>query len=1285
MWTLDYKRQLLQCNSRGQMEPSAESCSKTEAVNRTAVIRKDYSKTCISLVRTSERRPAQWLSDILIFLTFLSTVTSGAIYTNQFAVEVPSGLADEVAQRNGFINKGQIGNLKGFFLFEHNRVQKRSIDYSHSHHRTLKTDPEVHWVEQQRVKRRIKRDGSSDSSRETRSPVRFPDPLFSEQWYLNNGAFGSFDMNVGPAWEQGYTGKGIVVTILDDGIQSNHPDLIQNYDPKASTDINGQDDDPMPQDNGDNKHGTRCAGEVAATAFNDFCGVGVAYNASIGGVRMLDGTVTDEVEARALSLNPSHIHIYSASWGPEDDGKTVDGPGRLAKRAFIDGIQGGRGGLGSIFVWASGNGGRHQDNCNCDGYTNSIYTLSISSATQAGGKPWYLEECSSTLATTYSSGTPHRDGNVVTVDMDTSYFRDLQKHRTANPAVLCTRSHTGTSASAPIAAAISALALEANPQLTWRDMQHLVVLTSRPDPLSREDGWVTNGVGRKVSHKFGYGLMDAGVMVKYAEHWQTVPQQRICHTPADKQERLISNQFGERLEVSMVTNGCQGSGDNRINFLEHVQVLISLQFLPRGNLHIILVSPSGTPSSVLLPRPFDTQESNFNNWPFLSVHFWGENPSGQWKLIISNEGRHRVLLPGKLKEWSLIFYGTEQNPISFIPNGVNRNRHPGSFVRETSNLIENPCVAAGKYQYLEQSEECLDRCPDGYYGDNRRICQPCSDRCNKCFGPGQDHCSSCPTLKYLYQDTCLNSCPEAFYADQEIDDCLPCSSLCKTCENSGDLCITCASGLYLHQQQCLNNCPRHTYPTEDFRCNTCHPSCASCKGPRLDDCLTCPTSSFHLNGTCRTQCPDGSFSDLASRRCLKCDRGCKFCQKRNQCTTCYKGWSSSNGLCVYDTPCSNGYYSNGKTCLACDISCTQCSGGDPYSCTACSPNRYLHQGRCMTACPSGTYLSPDQGPVCLSCPVGCSLCSNYDHCQECQSHLVLHLDHCITSCPNGFYQDKEKNTCVQCDVSCGSCVGSTSSSCNSCNYGFYLLEGSCLKSCPEEYYARPSSRHAECQKCHHLCKSCSGPGQNSCTSCHYNYALIGGVCLQCLLNEYYDTKAKACQPCHSNCAQCEGPTNRDCTSCSTQLRLQPELKACLPCCQGTTALTTSPDVLPQCCPCTSDPELCGGFSDKIRSVTSSSDTHQHKAPLRGKIQKDEIIIPMNDVVPVVVGICASAVVLFFIMFGVLQAMSSGLCRNSVLPNYRRVPLARYDGNSEKVALTHEEENEEEEDNLFEKT
>jgi len=64
----------------------------------------------------------------------------------------------------------------------------------------------------------------------------------------------------------------------------------------------------------------------------------------------------------------------------------------------------GRGGRGVIYVWASGNGGFRADNCDCDGYTNSIYTLSISSASQQLKSPWYAEHCASTMATTYSSG-----------------------------------------------------------------------------------------------------------------------------------------------------------------------------------------------------------------------------------------------------------------------------------------------------------------------------------------------------------------------------------------------------------------------------------------------------------------------------------------------------------------------------------------------------------------------------------------------------------------------------------------------------------------------------------------------------------------------------------------------------------------------------------------------------------------------------------------------------------------------------------------------------------------
>lgn len=341
-------------------------------------------------------------------------------------------MADRVARKHGFLNQGQI--FGDYYHFWHRAVTKRSLSPHYLRHSRLQREPQVLWLEQQVAKRRIKRDVYQEPT----------DPKFPQQWYLSGVT--QRDLNVKEAWAQGYTGRGIVVSILDDGIEKNHPDLAGNYDPGASFDVNDQDPDPQPRytQMNDNRHGTRCAGEVAAVANNGVCGVGVAYNAHIGGVRMLDGEVTDAVEARSLGLNPNHIHIYSASWGPEDDGKTVDGPARLAEEAFFRGVSQGRGGLGSIFVWASGNGGREHDSCNCDGYTNSIYTLSISSATQFGNVPWYSEACSSTLATTYSSGNQN-EKQIVTTDL-------RQK---------CTESHTGTSASAPLAAGIIALTLEA--------------------------------------------------------------------------------------------------------------------------------------------------------------------------------------------------------------------------------------------------------------------------------------------------------------------------------------------------------------------------------------------------------------------------------------------------------------------------------------------------------------------------------------------------------------------------------------------------------------------------------------------------------------------------------------------------------------------------------------------------------------------------------------------------------------------------------------------------------
>lgn len=500
------------------------------------------------------------------------------------------------------------------YLFECHNIEKRSSEPHHNFHTQLTSHKSVRSAEQQKVLSRKKRQMSMwPSMQQFQQPYRrqqvpataqanyidlmhLNDDRWAQMWYLNRG--GHLDMNVQDAWTQGVTGKGVSVTILDDGIEKSHPDLKANYDPLASYDVNQNDNDPTPRYDliDSNRHGTRCAGEVAAAANNSNCAVGIAYEAGIGGVRMLDGDVTDAVEARSLGLNNQHIDIYSASWGPDDDGKTVDGPGRLATRAFLQGITKGRNGKGSIFVWASGNGGRDYDNCNCDGYTNSPWTLSVSSATENGLIPWYSEACSSTLATTYSSGSSG-ERKVVTTDL----------HHT------CTSSHTGTSASAPLAAGIIALVLHANPQLNWRDVQHLTVQCAHNANLRATD-WSHNAVGRNFSHSFGYGLMDASCMVSHAKQWTTVPAQKTCSRTGGRVDTMITSK--SKGQSTMRIDDCDG-----LKFIEHIQAHVTLGASKRGDVQIWLISPQGTRSNLIAKRPKDYSRAGFNDWPFLTVSY----------------------------------------------------------------------------------------------------------------------------------------------------------------------------------------------------------------------------------------------------------------------------------------------------------------------------------------------------------------------------------------------------------------------------------------------------------------------------------------------------------------------------------------------------------------------------------------------------------------------------------------------------------------------------------------
>ena len=73
-----------------------------------------------------------------------------------------------------------------------------------------------------------------------------------------------------------------------------------------------------------------------------------------------------------------------------------------------------------------------------------------------------------------------------------------------------------------------------------------------------------------------------------------------------------------------------------IKYIEYAKVKLSLKFKPRAFVLMDLTSPSGTTSRLLYKRPFDaiTQRMYYNNLVVSSLHYWGEDPSGRWSVLL---------------------------------------------------------------------------------------------------------------------------------------------------------------------------------------------------------------------------------------------------------------------------------------------------------------------------------------------------------------------------------------------------------------------------------------------------------------------------------------------------------------------------------------------------------------------------------------------------------------------------------------------------------------------------
>ncbi|KAF2155804.1 hypothetical protein K461DRAFT_221364 [Myriangium duriaei CBS 260.36] len=609
-----------------------------------------------------------WLTAGPALAHLASTDWDGKDY---YAVHVTSGRSIyDVANRLGLKVHAPLGELPDHYLLEapkaeHDVIQtaitdlklkrrKRSLGWD-----TLDELDHVLLNEKQvRRQRLFKRqapakttdtpvDANVQKGLDIAKSLDIKDPIFNEQWHLYNPVQLGHDINVTGLWQAGITGLNSTTCFIDDGLDFTSEDLKDNYFPEGSWDYNNPGPEPLPRLS-DDKHGTRCAGEVAAGR-NNACGVGVAYDSRVSGVRILSNVISDADEAAALNKAYQQNQIYSCSWGPPDDGRSMEAPNTLIKRAMLNGIQKGRGGLGSLFVFAIGNGASNDDDCNFDGYTNSIYSVSVGGIDREGKHPYYSEKCSAQLVVTYSSGS----GDAI--------------HTTDTGTNACYDRHGGTSAAGPLVAGVYALVLQVRPDLHWRDFQYITMMTAVP--VNEDDGeYQTTAIGRRFSHQYGYGKMDAWATVEYAKTWQSVKKQAWYWSPwMHVRQAIPQGQHGLVSTFEVTKEMLQKANLER---LEHVTVTMNVEHTRRGDLSAELHSPAGIVSHIATPRRNDAAKAGYKDWTFMSVAHWGESGVGNWTVILKdtlvneNEG---TFTDWRLRLWGEAINGDDQGLLP-MPN-----------------------------------------------------------------------------------------------------------------------------------------------------------------------------------------------------------------------------------------------------------------------------------------------------------------------------------------------------------------------------------------------------------------------------------------------------------------------------------------------------------------------------------------------------------------------------------------------------------------------------------------
>ncbi|HPX80414.1 MAG TPA: autotransporter domain-containing protein [Syntrophales bacterium] len=525
------------------------------------------------------------------------------------------------------------------------------------------------------------------------SPTEKNDPYFFPltsggndypgQWHLwNQAPLG--DVNKGQsaglekAWNlegknvSGYTGRGVVIGIVDDGVEGTHEDLKDNYRPYLSK-IFSQDDSLAaqaqgPVQNSDN-HGTAVAGVAAARGGNGIGGVGAAPNAGIAGLRVRlgeslpddpAGTVQDSYDAYlwksglnnatlAIEAAPE-IHIKNHSYGPEEPFEIGEGSDRIKDilKATSENTV--------VHVFSAGNA-RNRDkdtkkisceDANKDFTITSPYVMAVAALGSDGTYAYYSSYGANVFVTAPSSsyanylsitttdrtGADHGYNRYDAVQNPDGDKRDTYRYYSY------TSTFGGTSSSAPLVSGIMALGKEANPLMTIRMAKHSLSLPTVTDKVDADNTeWVLNnqskggdGVQRNFNPNYGFGLIQADKFVNKIAEVAYITKEQIMDINATKVNQAIPDNDPAGRSVTFTINPALP--------IESIEVGLQFSHKRRGDLRAYLISPDGTESclfndtSVTITEELhrdDAAVTDFD-WTFLTNAFWGEKKNGTWTL-----------------------------------------------------------------------------------------------------------------------------------------------------------------------------------------------------------------------------------------------------------------------------------------------------------------------------------------------------------------------------------------------------------------------------------------------------------------------------------------------------------------------------------------------------------------------------------------------------------------------------------------------------------------------------